>query len=50
MIPEVRWLVIGHPFLDRAFRRDDRLEGVDVEGASLKLRPPETAALVEAGC
>jgi hypothetical protein len=32
MVPEVRRLVIWDPLLDRAFRRDDRLEGLDVEG------------------
>ena len=31
-VPEVRRFVIGHPFLDRAFPRDDRLECLDVEG------------------
>ena len=30
-VPEVRRFVIGNPFLDRAFRRDDQLEGLDFE-------------------
>ncbi len=31
LVPEVRRFVIGDPFLKRALRRDDRLEGLDVE-------------------
>ena len=30
LVPEFRRFVISHPFLDRAFRQDDRLEGLRV--------------------